>query len=142
MITATTTTTTTMAPMTTDAHLLRLLTWLSPAFPVGAFSYSHGLETAIRDAAVRDADSVSAWISGLIEFGSGWTDAVLLAAAWTAARDDDQAALAEIAELAGALCPSLERRRETLSQGEAFLTAARPWRSPPHEGRGIAFGLK
>src|SRR5476649_1117671 len=109
--------------MTTEAHLLRLLTWLSPAFPVGAFSYSHGLETVIRDGTIADADTLSAWIAGLIEHGSGWTDAVLFKAAWEANAEG----LAEVAELAAALTPCLERRRETLGQGEAFLIAARAW---------------
>ena len=53
--------------VTTDAHLLRLLTWLSPAFPVGAFGYSHGLETVIREGVVQDAQTLSAWVAGLIE---------------------------------------------------------------------------
>jgi urease accessory protein len=116
--------------MTNQTHLLRLLTWLSPAFPVGAFSYSHGLETVIRDGTVTDADMLTAWIAGLIEHGSGWTDAVLFKAAWEA----DAHALAEVAELAAALAPSLERRRETLGQGEAFLIAAQAWGPPPLSG--------
>ncbi|MGA0601928.1 urease accessory protein UreF [Caulobacter sp. KR2-114] len=115
--------------MITDAHLLRLQTWLSPAFPVGAFSYSHGLETVIVDGVVANPDALTAWISGLVEFGSAWTDAVLFAAAWRAA--GDASVLAEVAELAQALCPSLERRRETLSQGEAFLIAAGAWGQTP-----------
>ena len=117
--------------MPTEARLLRLLTWLSPAFPVGAFGYSHGLETAIREGAVRDAATLSAWIAGLLEHGGGWTDAVLLKAAWTAATAEDAAALDEIAELAEALAPSLERRRETLAQGAAFLEAVVAWNPPP-----------
>jgi urease accessory protein len=116
--------------MTTEAHLLKLLTWLSPAFPVGAFSYSHGLETVIREGTVADADTLTAWICGLIEHGSGWTDAVLFKAAWEA----DAQGLAEVADLAAALSPSLERRRETLGQGEAFLIAARAWGPPPLSG--------
>lgn len=116
--------------MTTEAHLLRLLTWLSPAFPVGAFSYSHGLETVIRDGTIADADTLSAWIAGLIEHGSGWTDAVLFKAAWEANAEG----LAEVAALAAALTPCLERRRETLGQGEAFLIAARAWGPPPLSG--------
>src|SRR5258706_6843349 len=116
--------------MITDAHILRLMTWLSPAFPVGAFGYSHGLETAIRDGAVKDAEALSAWIAGLVEHGGGWTDAVLFKAAW----DTDAAALSKVAELAAALAPSLERRRETLGQGEAFLTAARAWGQPVLNG--------
>jgi urease accessory protein len=116
--------------MTTEAHLVRLMTWLSPAFPVGAFSYSHGLETVIRDGTVADADTLCAWIAGLIEHGGGWTDAVLFKAAWEA----NGAALADVAELAGALTPSLERRRETLGQGEAFLIAVRAWGQPALSG--------
>jgi urease accessory protein len=121
--------------MTTEAHLLKLMTWLSPAFPVGAFGYSHGLETAIREGAVRDAETLAAWIGGLVEFGGGWTDAVLFHAAWEASMGRDAQALAEVAELAEALAPSLERRRETLAQGEAFLVAARAWGPPELNGQ-------
>nr|MEA2798378.1 urease accessory protein [Phenylobacterium sp.] len=120
--------------MTTEAHLLRLMTWLSPAFPVGSFSYSHGLETVIRDGTLGHAGALSEWIAGLIEHGSGWTDAVLFKAAWDAAAARDAPGLAEIVELAEALAPSLERRRETLGQGEAFLTAARAWGQPVLNG--------
>jgi urease accessory protein len=102
--------------------LLRLLTWLSPAFPVGAFGYSHGLETAIRAGQVTDRPTLIAWLTGLIEHGSGWTDAVILAATY---RGED------VAELATALSPSLERQQETLDQGEAFLIAvSRSWPHP------------
>ena len=118
--------------MTTEAHLLRLMTLLSPAFPVGAFGYSHGLETAIREGMVTDAGTLTDWISGLIEHGGAWSDAVLFKAAWEAA--DDAAALADLVELSSAMPPSLERRRETLGQGEAFLTAARAWGEPPVSG--------
>jgi len=122
--------------MTTEGQLLRLLTWLSPAFPVGAFSYSHGLETAIREGPVRDAGDLSAWIAGLIEHGGGWTDAVLFKAAHDTA--GDPAALADVTELAEALALSLERRRESLGQGEAFLIAARAWGPQPLSG-GVAY---
>ena len=102
--------------------LVRLLTWLSPAFPVGAFGYSHGLETAIRDGLITDAETLTAWLDGLLEYGSGWTDAVILAAAH---RGED------VAELATALAPSLERQQETLDQGEAFLIAVgQAWPHP------------
>jgi urease accessory protein len=123
----------TITIMTTEAHLLRLMTWLSPAFPVGAFSFSHGLETAIREGVVADGVTLSAWVAGLVEHGGGWTDAVLFKAAWAAS--DDKAALADLVELADALTPSLERRRETLGQGEAFLIAARAWGEPRLAGR-------
>lgn len=107
--------------MRTD--LIRLLTWFSPAFPTGAFGYSHGLETALRDGRVRDADDLKAWIAGLVERGGGWNDAVLFAAAFRTSLDDRR----ELADLAVALSPSLERRRESLDQGRAFLVAFAPW---------------
>ena len=118
--------------MTAEANLLRLLTLLSPAFPVGAFGYSHGLETAIREGMVTDRETLCAWISGLIEHGGGWSDAVLFKAAWEAA--DDAPALGDLADLAAAMPASLERRRETLGQGEAFLTAAGAWGPVPLSG--------
>jgi urease accessory protein len=117
--------------MPTEARLLRLLTWLSPAFPTGAFGFSHGLETAIREGAVSDVRSLTGWIAGLMEHGSAWSDAVLVKAAWTAVTAEDHVALDDIAELAEALCPSLERRKETMSQGEAFLKAVAAWNPPP-----------
>lgn len=106
----------------TTSPLLRLLTWLSPAFPVGAFSYSHGLETAIADGLVRDAETLHDWLDGLLAFGGGWTDAVLLAAAHRS-KDGGE----EVADLAEALCISRERHAETMGQGVAFLAAARAW---------------
>lgn len=98
--------------------LLRLLTWLSPAFPVGSFSYSHGLEQAIAAGLVRDRDSLHDWLDALLSFGGGWTDAVLLAAAHRGE---------EVADLAEALATSRERHAEILGQGTAFLAAARAW---------------
>jgi urease accessory protein len=109
--------------MRTEAAQLRLLTWFSPAFPVGAFGYSHGLETAIREGRVGTSDQLAAWITGLLEHGSGWSDAVLFRLAWAA----DEAEIAELAELAEALAPSRERHRETMQLGAAFVAAVRPW---------------
>lgn len=117
--------------MPTEARLLRLLTWLSPAFPTGAFGFSHGLETAIRQETVTDVRSLTGWIAGLLEHGSAWSDAVLAKAAWIAVTAEDHTALDQIAELGEAMSPSLERRRETMSQGEAFLTAVAAWNPPP-----------
>ncbi len=108
--------------------LLRLLTWLSPAFPVGSFSYSHGLERAVEDGLVTDRESLADWLGTLVEFGSGWNDAVLFAAAWR--RASDRSEFGDLAELAEALAGSLERHRETTLQGSAFLAAAASWPHP------------
>lgn len=116
--------------MTTDRQaLLRLMTWLSPAFPVGAFSYSHGLEWAVRSGEVASPDDVFGWIADSITRGSGWNDALLLAASWRAAENSE--ALAAIAALAEAMSPSAERHMETMLLGEAFTRSAAPWLDEP-----------
>lgn len=111
------------APTIDSESVLRLATWLSPAFPIGGFSYSHGLETVIADGTIADASKLEDWIAFLIERGSGWCDAVLLAEAWRAATAGDEARIAEVAELGAALAPSRERQMETLNLGDAFLIA-------------------
>ncbi|RUM23066.1 urease accessory protein UreF [Rhizobium vallis] len=105
--------------------LLRLTAWLSPAFPIGGFAYSGGLERAVADELVTDASSLAAWIGTLIGHGSAWNDAVLLAESHK--RHADSAHLAEIAALAEALAGSRERHQETMLLGEAFVAAARAW---------------
>ncbi|WP_281301011.1 MULTISPECIES: urease accessory protein UreF [unclassified Iodidimonas] len=120
----------TVMPMD-DAALLRLSTWLSPGFPVGAFSYSHGLEWAVEVGDITDAESLYAWLWPCIMAGGGRSDAILLAAAYHALRPDDnkawrpdRVAFEAIADLALALCPSKERRLETEAQGTAFRRIA------------------
>ena len=103
-------------------ELLKLLTFLSPAFPVGSFSYSHGLEWLIDGGAIATAENLRSWIGDLLEIGSGWNDAVLLAAAYRAAAAEPERLVA-IAELAEAMAPSKERHLETMAQGRAFLMA-------------------
>ena len=106
----------------TKAQLL-LATWLSPSFPIGAFSYSNGLETAIANGTIGEALAVEDWARLLIERGSGWSDTVLLAEAWRSASERDDTRLAEAAELAVAMAPSRERHLETINLGAAFLKA-------------------
>ncbi len=111
--------------ITDQAKLLRLMAWLSPAFPTGAYAYSHGLEWAVDAGDIKDGPSLELWLSDLLRFGSGRNDAILARCAHRAARDP--AALADIAEMARAICAGAERLGETIGQGNAFLLAARPW---------------
>ena len=71
----------------TPAALQRLLAWLSPSFPVGAYTYSHGLEWAIEDGTVANAADLSAWLEEVLVHGGGRNDAILFAHAWRAAAD-------------------------------------------------------
>ena len=101
------------------------MTWLSPAFPVGAFSYSSGIEWAVEAGDITDAASLRDWLAAMLADGSGFCDAVFLAQAHRAATARDDEALREIAELAAAFVPSRERQLETTSQGRAFIEIAR-----------------
>jgi urease accessory protein len=113
--------------MTSDegAALYRLMTWLSPAFPVGAFSYSSGIEWAVEAGDIADAASLREWLAAMLTDGSGFCDGVFLAQAHRAASANDNAGLREIAELAAAFVPSRERQLETSTQGRAFIDIAR-----------------
>jgi len=107
------------------AALYRLITWLSPSFPVGAFSYSSGIEWAVEAGDIGDAASLRDWLASLLADGAGFCDGVFLAHAHRAASSCDDAALAGVAELAAALVPSRERQLETSAQGRAFIEIAR-----------------
>jgi urease accessory protein len=126
-----------------SVSVVRLMTWLSPAYPVGGFSYSHGLEWVVEAGKVRDAATLLGWIEDLLVHGAGRTDAILLAHAWRSVASGDQPLLEETIELAAALALSAERRLETLAQGAAFLTAtAAVWPDPRLDalaGRELAY---
>jgi urease accessory protein len=107
------------------AALYRLMTWLSPSFPVGAFSYSSGIEWAVEAGDITDAASLRDWLATMLADGPGFCDGVFLAHAHRAASAPDGAGLREIAELAAAFAPSRERHLETSAQGRAFIDIAR-----------------
>ena len=107
------------------AALYRLMTWLSPSFPVGAFSYSSGIEWAVEGGDIGDAVSLQAWLTSMLMDGAGFCDSVFVAHAHRAASAGDLRRLAGIAELASAFVPSRERQLETSTQGKAFVETAR-----------------
>nr|WP_246562672.1 urease accessory protein UreF [Bradyrhizobium liaoningense] len=107
------------------AALYRLMTWLSPAFPVGGFSYSSGIEWAVEAGDIIDTATLSDWLDAMLGDGSGLCDAIFLVHAYRAAEAGEEASLREVAELAAAFVPSRERQLETTSQGRAFIDIAR-----------------
>ena len=123
---------------------LTLQTWMSAAFPIGAFTCSHGLEAAIADHRIGDADSCEQWITSLVECGSLWNDAVITHCAYATVSDYLQNenpacaahldpakallhSLTELNDLALALCSGAERHRETTQLGQAFGKATASW---------------
>lgn len=111
--------------MPIDPRLITLSHWLSPSFPTGGFAFSHGLEQAVAQGWVRDAASLSDWLSDLMTDGSGQADAGFL---WLAHRADDPAGIDAAAR---AFTPARERLRESTRQGAAFARLIREvWHLP------------
>jgi urease accessory protein len=111
--------------------LYRLLAWLSPAYPVGAFSYSHGIETAVEEGFVKDRVSLIAWLETVLLAGTGRVDGALFAAAWRAATAKDWPTFDAIAERAAAWRGTSEMALESRQQGGSFLSITRTaWPHP------------
>src|SRR5207253_2677807 len=108
-----------------DAGLYRLLAWLSPGFPIGAFSYSHGLEAAIDQGVVRDRQTLQHWIGAVVSVGGGRMDADTLRDAHRAASAADVDALGIVNRRGLAFRATSEMALETAAQGEAFLRTCR-----------------
>ena len=100
-----------------------LLTWLSPAYPVGGFAYSHGLEWAVEAGEVQDRHTLEDYVATILEAGAGWVDLVLLAAAWRAA--GDPAGRSAVIELGAAWRGTAETALEATQQGAAFIAATK-----------------
>lgn len=145
------TTTITTTTITSTEALYRLLAWLSPAYPVGAYTYSHGLEAAVEEGAVRNRDDLVAYVAAALRDGAGRVDGALLAAAHRAMAKGRAKALDEVAVLGAAWRGTAETALEAEAQGTAFLSvtlaawpeprlaafAARHPRRIPHA---VAFG--
>src|SRR6266478_3960101 len=101
--------------------LLRLQSWLSPAFPIGSYSYSHGIEWAVESGNICDRETLVDWLEADLCYGSGRNEAIFFSEAWQCAIDDDRAKLFEIAELAGAFRGTSEFALESSQQAAACL---------------------
>jgi len=113
------------------AALYRLMAWLSPAYPIGAFAYSSGIEWAVEAGDICDAESLRRWLETMLFAGLGMSDGILFSHAHRAVKAGDDAALAEVAGLAAAFVPTRERFQETTALGRAFLEVTRTaWPCP------------
>jgi urease accessory protein len=118
-------------PPSAEAAIARLLTWLSPAFPVGGYSYSHGIEYAVEAGLIEDAAGLGAWIEGILRHGSGRCDMILLGEAWRAERDRDDRRLENVLAYGEAFRGTAELALESSAQGRAFLDGVRAaWPHP------------
>ncbi len=110
-------------PVRMTPALLRLMTWLSPSFPVGAFSYSHGLEYAVDQGLVHDAGTLTVWIQSILQHGNGRADAIFLRIAYEAIAINARGDLTWVIERAAVMRGTAETSLETVQQGRAFMDA-------------------
>ncbi|MEL7229616.1 MAG: urease accessory UreF family protein [Pseudomonadota bacterium] len=102
-----------------DPMILRLMTWLSPSFPIGAFAYSGGLETIAQGNIHGDLED---WLETLLTCGPLRNDAILLNAAMKSEDTDTN-----LSALTLAMATSPERHDELRDLGTSFQRAAVPW---------------
>ena len=107
----------------TDSGLLRLLAWLSPSFPVGAYAYSHGAEAGVESGRITNRETALDWIAFVVEFGTGRVDADLFVGAYLAAEENNADKFVNMASWADALKGTAELGLESRAQGQAFLDA-------------------
>ena len=118
--------------------LLRQQSWLSPAFPTGSYSYSHGIEWAVEAGHIHDRKSLVDWLEADLCYGSGRNEAIFFIEAWRSATEDDCGKLLEIAELAAAFRSTSEFALETSQQAMACLaTLRRVWPDPRLESLSV-----
>jgi urease accessory protein len=128
-----------MTDAASSQDVLRLAAWLSPSFPVGAYTYSSGLEYAVEAGIVTDAASLEEWIGGVVQLGTGRSDGGLFVLAYRAAQLGDTQELRHVIEWADALRPTSELALESAGQGDAFLKTVRAaW---PHPGLNALVGI-
>jgi urease accessory protein len=109
----------------TSVSLLRLQSWLSPAFPTGSYSYSRGIEWAVEAGHLHDRESLVDWLEADLCYGSGRNEAIFFSEAWRRARDNDRAKLFEIAELAAVYRGTSEFALESSQQASACRSTLR-----------------
>ncbi|MFN4276554.1 MAG: urease accessory protein UreF [Ferrovibrio sp.] len=137
--TPTTMTTSTEAGGIAPGDLYRLLAWFSPSYPIGAFSYSHGIEYAVETGRVKTAADLSGWIGHILRHGAAWVDAVLLKETYISV--DDTARLQELADLAAAWRGTAETALESAQQGGSFVMVTRAaWGHPAIDAFAAARG--
>lgn len=116
-----------------DSTLASLLQLSSPTLPVGAFSYSQGLEQAVAAGLVRDEPTVEDWLGSIMRHGVAAWDAPWVAELMRAWRSRDYEGLTLLNERFLASRETRELRSETLQMGRSLLVLLRDTRELPPE---------
>jgi urease accessory protein len=107
------------APLS-GAALLRLMWLASPALPVGGFSYSEGLESAVDAGLVGDEAAAGAWLLDQLHVGLARADLPLVAAAFDAWKRDDRARIDTLNAWMLATRETSELRRQAEQMGRSL----------------------
>ena len=119
--------------------LMRLLHLASPTLPVGAYTYSQGLEWAVESGSIRNETEAGQWIGACLSYSLASFEAVYLAHMLSAWRESDLAQLAELDAEFIASRETAELRAETLQMGHSLTKLLRDLSASsrhPGEGRG------
>jgi urease accessory protein len=129
--------------------LLRLMQIVSPALPIGAYAYSHGLEYAVSAGFVRDEMGTRDWILGIMEHAVSALDVPVLARLYRAWQTQDEGAVSYWNGFLNAARESAELQSEDSHLGRALarlladqgISEARAWASNPSTCLATAFAL-
>ncbi|WFP52102.1 urease accessory protein UreF [Methylomonas sp. EFPC3] len=135
--------------MVTNLSLLRLLQLVSPSLPIGMYSYSQGLETAVQDGWVTNAEQTGDWLRGLLHNALGKVDAPLLARLYDAWQAGDMQAVEHWSQTLNAYRETAELRAEDKQTGQALarllvnleMPEAQAWQKRPDATLATLFGL-
>lgn len=109
------------APRTSAAALLQLMWLASPALPVGGFSYSEGLESAVDTGRVTGEAEAMAWLCDQLHLSLARSELAVCAKAFKAWQRDDGATIAELNTWVTATRESSELRQQTQQMGRSLV---------------------
>lgn len=135
--------------MATDLSLIRLLQLVSPGLPIGMYSYSQGLERAVDDGWVSDANQAADWLRGILANALSRIDAPLLARLYDAWSENDSAAVTHWSQTLAACRETAELRAEDRQTGQALarlllkldIAEAEAWQRHPDATLATLFSL-
>lgn len=135
--------------MGTNLSLLRLLQLVSPSLPIGMYSYSQGLETAVQDGWVTNAEQTGDWLRGLLHNGLAKVDAPLLVRLYDAWQADEGQMVDQWSQTLTAYRETAELRAEDKQTGQALarllvnlgIPEAQAWQKRPDTTLATMFAL-
>ena len=118
-----------------EEYIQILHTWFSPSFPIGSYSFSHGLESMIENKLIKDKQEINDYIKSILYHGTCKNEIILIKFAYKGL---------ELNDFALSLCSSKERKIETLAMGNNFrkiLKDSWQYELPENTAYPVAIGI-